>query len=249
MTMALAPFIAEQYINAYNEWDAAARRAAVAALWTDDAEHIGGFSARGHDEISAGIGKVQESAAPAAARFRLRPGFCSRDEILVMLWDLVTEAGDVIGSGATVAVTTPGGRISTEYVYEFADKDPAQASSQELAERYVNAWNEPDDGVRAEVIRGLWTPSGVHIGGFVGTGYGELLEGINESHQRHVLGNNLRFRARQHAMRRRDTIFFVWDAEPVGHEGSPVATGLQVLQLGDDEKVQKDYTLMMAGTD
>lgn len=250
MTMSLGKGIAEQYVDAHNQSDLAALVAEVSALWTSDAEHLGEFAATGRDAIFRGMTKIRtEKVEPAGITFRLQPAVLSRDEVLVFLWDAVSEQDNIVGRGATVAVTTPSGCISADRAYTFADDDPVQRPAQELAERYVDAWNEPDSQARAGIIRGLWASTGVHIGGFVGAGYEELTEGINESHLRHVVGNHLRFRARRHAARKGDTVFFIWDVEPADRRGSPVAAGAQVLQLDSDNKIRKDFTLMMPGAD
>ncbi|GAA3527327.1 hypothetical protein GCM10022222_07900 [Amycolatopsis ultiminotia] len=247
MTMALAQDIAEEYLAAYNQPDPARRAYAVAGLWTEDARQFGDTTVEGRAAIVSAIGALRkESFGPSGATLRLGPEICSRDEVLVIRWEVVAGGGEILETGATVAVTTPGGRIKDEYIFILSDSFEERA--QDFAQRYVSAWNDLDAGRRDELVRGLWTPEGVHLGGFVGTGHAELIEGIDRSHNRLVAGSGLRFRARRHATRKGDTVFFIWDAVPPAPDATAVATAAQVLRL-DGDLVCKDFTIMMSGTD
>ncbi|MGW1066927.1 hypothetical protein ACWD4F_20720 [Streptomyces aureus] len=35
--------------------------------------------------------------------------------------------------------------------------------AQDLIERYIGVWNEPDPGIRLKTVRDLWTEDGVHL--------------------------------------------------------------------------------------
>jgi hypothetical protein len=93
--------IAQRYIDAWNQTDPTARRAAMDELYTEDARYVDPLSvAEGKAAITATIGAVQ--------RFR---------------WELGPAGEPAPIVGFDVAVTDNEGRIQT--VFGFLDKVPA----------------------------------------------------------------------------------------------------------------------------
>ena len=114
--------LVQDYIEAWNETDAPARRAAVARLWAPAGRYVDPLAdVRGHDQIAATIGAVQEQftgltfellgevdAHHAQARFRWGLGPAG-EEPLVVGFDVLEVGQD--------------GRVET--VLGFLDRVPA----------------------------------------------------------------------------------------------------------------------------
>lgn len=246
--MATAQNIADRCVDAYNESDRPALTKAVTSLWAGDGAHFGGFSAKGHDELVRGIVQMRvEKVEPANLKFRLASDVLSREDVIMFLWDAAAEPDPPVATGATVIRTTPDGRIQTDYSFTFIDDDPSQRPAQEFAERFAGAFNEPDPETRAGLVRDLWTPTGVHLGHFTAEGHQAIIEGITESYQQNNVESRIRFRARRHAMRKGDAVFFLWDVVPLDSPGSSAAVGAEIALLNDDGRIEKDYSVTLEG--
>ena len=118
---------------------------------------------------------------------------------------------------------------------------------QELADRYVAAWNETDAKRRRQAIEGLWVSDGEH---HVNTrhvvGYDGLEERIRTSHEKNVTNSNNVFRAVQDARRLHDVVTFHWQMLPADRD-EVLATGLQFLIIGDDGRIVTDYQFVQSG--
>lgn len=115
--------LADRYIATWNEPDAKARRAAVAALWAADGTYTDPLaSVEGHDAIAALIAGAREQFPGFA--FRLLGPVDSHHDIGRFGWELVPEAGgESVVEGSDVAVVGDDGRVKG--VYGFLDKVPA----------------------------------------------------------------------------------------------------------------------------
>jgi len=117
---------------------------------------------------------------------------------------------------------------------------------QDLADRYVALWNEPDPEARRRAIAQLWAPDGVH---YVRTleyrGHQALDERVLGSHDKNVrLGGN-RFRAVRDAQLLRDVVQFHWEMLPA-HGEQVLAVGLEVLVLNDQQRIVRDYQFIVS---
>jgi hypothetical protein len=119
------------------------------------------------------------------------------------------------------------------------------SDAQELADRYVEVWNQPDAERRQLLIRDLWAADGVH---FVGTrealGYEALQQRVTGSHEKNVRDKGYRFRAVQNAMALRDVVTFQWEMIEAATD-RVAATGLEFLVLNQEHKVRTDYQFIV----
>lgn len=112
----------ERYIATWNEQDPTARRAAIDAIWTEDARYVDPMVvAEGRAAIDATIGAVQEQFAGLG--FRLAGPVDSHHDIARFTWELAPDGGEAIVVGFDVAVLTEDGRIKA--MHGFLDKVPA----------------------------------------------------------------------------------------------------------------------------
>ncbi|MFI6843702.1 hypothetical protein OG535_30270 [Kitasatospora sp. NBC_00085] len=131
-------------------------------------------------------------------------------------------------------------------------------TAQEIADRYIALWTEPDPALRRKAIELVWAEGGVHVLqppveirdraaelGFEDTaleaaGYDAIETRVSRSHREFVAPGEFTFRARDTAVRLRDCLRFTWEMVPVDG-GEPVGSGLEVLLLDDEDRVTTDY--------
>jgi hypothetical protein len=117
---------------------------------------------------------------------------------------------------------------------------------QQLADRYVAVWNEPDLQARRRVIAELWAPDGAHyVRSRECRGYGELETRVAGSHEKNVTIGKNRFRARPNAQALHDTVTFNWEMLPQASE-EVLAVGLEFLMLDRDGRIVADYQFIVA---
>lgn len=114
--------LATRYIDCWNETDPAARREAVAALWTEDARYVDPLGdAAGRDAIDATIAAVQERFPGFV--FALAGAVDGHHDQLRFTWELGPAGADAPIAGFDVATTNGDGRLRT--VVGFLDRVPA----------------------------------------------------------------------------------------------------------------------------
>jgi hypothetical protein len=114
--------IAQRYIDAWNQTDPTARRAAVDELYTGDARYIDPLAvAEGKEAITATIGAVQQQFP--GFEFRLAGPVDGHHNQARFGWELGSAGEPAPIVGFDVAVTDNEGRIQT--VLGFFDKVPA----------------------------------------------------------------------------------------------------------------------------
>jgi hypothetical protein len=130
--------------------------------------------------------------------------------------------------------------------------------ARELVRRYVAVWTEPDAELRRKAIQGLWAEDGAHVLqppqeirqaaaelGFPSVtlearGHDALEIRVTRAYRDFVAPGEFTFRARDNADRLGDIVKFNWEMVPVGG-GAAAAVGLEILVLGEDDRIKTDY--------
>jgi hypothetical protein len=119
------------------------------------------------------------------------------------------------------------------------------SDAQELADRYVEVWNERDDDERRRRIAALWVTNGVHyVAAREARGYTELEQRITGSHEKNVVLAGNRFRAAKDARALRDVITFHWEMLPA-HDDTVLAIGLEFLVVNAEGRILTDYQFVL----
>jgi hypothetical protein len=122
--MTASPDLAARYLAAWNQTDPAARRAAVADLFTEDARYTDPLAdVTGRDAIEATIAAVQ--AQFPGFVFRLAGPVDAHHDQVRFTWHLGPEGQEAPIVGFDVAVTDGDGRIRA--VLGFLDRVPSAA--------------------------------------------------------------------------------------------------------------------------
>ena len=114
-----------RYIAAWNEPDAVRRRDLVARTWTDDGTYVDGArDCRGHDEISAAIGKAQDHFP--GYRLHIASGIDMHHGYVRFSWVAGgTPEAPLYIKGTDLAAVAADGRLRS--VVGFTDAAPAPA--------------------------------------------------------------------------------------------------------------------------
>jgi hypothetical protein len=128
---------------------------------------------------------------------------------------------------------------------------------QDLVDRYVRVWNEPDAERRREAIATLWTEDGVQILqppqqilqaaaviGFIPTlearGYQALEARVTRAYEEFIAPGEFAFRPRDNVARLDDVVKFNWEMVPTSG-GEAAGAGLEILILDPDGRIRIDY--------
>jgi SnoaL-like protein len=114
----------------------------------------------------------------------------------------------------------------------------------DLAERYIQLWNEPDADVRRKVIVELFAEDGTHVDDAVDVkGHDAIEQIVTVAHQQFVAEGGFRFRSRGNADGFRNVVRFNWEMHPAGSD-QVLAVGFDFITLNDDGRIRADYQFM-----
>jgi hypothetical protein len=150
----------------------------------------------------------------------------------------------------------PRDRFRVRLVGAVRDKENPM-TPQELCERYVSAWNEPDADVRRQRVAELWSEGGYQVLappqdirasastlGMTATleahGHDALQARVTRAYEEFVAGGGYIFRPHGDAERLRDVVKFRWEMVPAAG-GEIAGVGLEILLLDQDERIRADY--------
>lgn len=134
--------------------------------------------------------------------------------------------------------------------------------AQELTNRYVAVWNEPDADARRKAVEELWTEDGVHLLeppeeivkrateiGVTATlearGHAELVRRVTTAYGEFVAPGQLEFVPHGEAVVLRDLVKLRWAMVPAGG-GDALAVGIDLLLLAPDGRIRTDYQFIEA---
>ncbi|WP_405691704.1 hypothetical protein [Streptomyces sp. NBC_01185] len=115
-------------------------------------------------------------------------------------------------------------------------------SANELLERYIAVWNEPDAAARRATVAGMWGPDGLHYTQtrrFQGTE--ALVARVTEAYDQFISGQGLRFRSGGAAVEHHGAAAFNWVMTPKDQAGTVLAVGFDVVLLDDRGRIAVDY--------
>lgn len=114
----------------------------------------------------------------------------------------------------------------------------------ELADRYVELWNEPDPELRFKTIAELFAEDGTHVDEYVDVKGHQAIAGIvSIAHKRFVTEGGNYFRSRGNADGFRNVVRFNWEMVSV-KSALVLAAGFDFLTLNDDGRIRVDYQFM-----
>jgi hypothetical protein len=132
----------------------------------------------------------------------------------------------------------------------------------ELCERYVALWNEPDTERRRALIADLWAADGEQVlvppqetraaaaemnmrALFEARGHRELMDRATDAYERFIASGEYAFRRRDDPERLRDVVKFRWEMVS-NADGKVAGVGLEFLVLDAAGKIVSDYQFIEA---
>ena len=142
------------------------------------------------------------------------------------------------------------------------EEDDVKNSAEELADRYVTVWNEPDAEVRRKTVEELWTADGVHLlqppeeivkrANEIGVhavlevrGYDDLYRRVTRAYDEFVAPGQFEFRRHGEVATLHDMVKLRWAMVPAGG-GEVLAVGIDLLLLAPDGRIRRDYQFIEA---
>jgi len=116
--------LARRYIHIWNETDPAARRAQVAALWTENGTHyVRAREVHGHADLETRVATShQTNVAERNYLFEQNGGVEALRDMVKFNWRMVPNGGGAIAATGLIVVLLAGdGRIRIDY--QFIDPD------------------------------------------------------------------------------------------------------------------------------
>jgi hypothetical protein len=115
-----AQTLAERYVAAWNEPDAARRCCALAALWAPDApRRERAREARGYGALGKLIqGSAERNGGESGVRYRAAPTARLRGDVLTFRWEmLLAKSETVLASGLEFLIVDEKGRILADHPF------------------------------------------------------------------------------------------------------------------------------------
>ena len=112
-----AQALADRYVAAWNEPDAARRSSAIAALWAPDA--LGHSGGRGYAPLTRlTVAAPAKNAAREGIRFRAAPTARLRGDVVTFRWEmLLADSETVLASGLEFLIVDDDGRILVDHPF------------------------------------------------------------------------------------------------------------------------------------
>jgi hypothetical protein len=144
---------------------------------------------------------------------------------------------------------------------KIAPPETRTRNAEQLADRFIALWNEPDPERRRRMIAELWTEDGSQVLqppqemreiaarpglGMAATlearGHAELEARAATAYEQWVGSGQLSFRRRDDVEQLDDVVKFHWEA--VSPDGEVTAVGLDFLVLGAEARIRRDYVFI-----
>ena len=111
-----AQALADLYVAAWNEPDAAKRISAIASLWAPDALNRG---ARGYAPLSKlTLVSPAKNGRQEGVRFRAAPSARLRGDVVIFRWEmLLADSETVLAGGLEFLIVDPDGRILVDHPF------------------------------------------------------------------------------------------------------------------------------------
>ena len=112
---------------------------------------------------------------------------------------------------------------------------------EELVDRYIAVWNEPDAEARRKNIPTLWTEDGANLTkSLEARGYEALEARIASAHEKFVRTGGFVFKSMNRTESHHNVVTFHWIMVPAAG-GEVAAAGVNFIILDDDGRIRCDY--------
>jgi hypothetical protein len=117
---------------------------------------------------------------------------------------------------------------------------------QQIVDRYIAIWHEPDAARRRVAVAELWRPDGACLSASIEAhGYDELEARVARAYQRWVADEECIFRPRTEVVSHHDALAFSWEMVPRAG-GEAISIGRDFFVVDDDGRVRVVYQFVEA---
>ncbi|MEU9134005.1 hypothetical protein AB0D08_39000 [Kitasatospora sp. NPDC048540] len=214
----------DRYVRVWNEPDPAARRAAVAELWTPDGLHYTQTRVfRGTDALDARTTEAYDQfVGGSGLLFRHRDNLVAHHDAAVFNWEMTPGSShDVLAVGFDFVLLDEAGRIRVDY--QFNEPPAPVAELDELAGRLLALAKEPDEELRGKQTAALYSPHARLVDAAAERDVPSALAAAPAGEVRRLRG---------HASAQHDAVRYGWELTPA--DGGPAVTGVDFLIRGED---------------
>jgi hypothetical protein len=148
------------YVAVWNEPKADERCRRIRSVWAPDGTTCYRLlDARGYDAIEARVaGSWDKWLREGKHIFRPKSAVSHHGAVKFEFVMTTVPTGEVAANGLCFLLLDPDGRIKHDYQF-----NPSADESNELADRYLTMWNEPNPVIRNQQVTELWAHDGVLI--------------------------------------------------------------------------------------
>jgi hypothetical protein len=233
--------LADRYVAIWNEPDADARRATVAALWTPEGATLHRLiEARGHEALEARVAGAHEKwVRDRGYTFRSRHNAVGHHDVVKFNWEMgPPSGGEVVSVGLDYCLLDADGRMRCTYQF-IVPGAPASTEVAALVERYLAVWNESDSSARRRQVVELWEEDGAHVLPSAEIrGHAAIEAEIVRTYDA-AIAKGFIFTA-DDVEGHHDVVRFDWAMRPSA-DGPAAATGSTLIVLDADGRIRRDY--------
>ncbi|WP_018635210.1 hypothetical protein [Parafrankia elaeagni] len=233
--------LVERYMAIWNEPDPTARRRAVEELWAPTGEHfVQTYGFQGYDAIEGRVGRAHTQwVRDGGYLFLAGDDLAGHGNLVKFSWEMVPAAGgEAASTGFDVLVLDDEGRILIDH--QFNNPAVPSVERNELADRYLAVWNEPDQARRRERLAAVWAPGGTLVDAETGgtaSGLAAVEKVVAAADPRIAAG--YRSRRTGDADGHRDVLRLHWELRSA--EGRRAADGFDFLVLDSDGRISAGH--------
>lgn len=224
------------YVAVWNEPDADERSRRIRSVWAPDGTSCYRLlDARGYDAIEARVaGSWDRWIREGKHIFRPKCTVSHHDAVKFEFIMTTVPGGEVVANGLCFLLLDTNGRVKHDYQFNPSANEP-----NELADRYLAVWNEPDPMIRHRQILDLWADEAVLISeALVSKGRAEIEARAAEMHNSHV-AQGLRFLSANSTQAHHGLMKFSWKLSD--RDDTVTATWTDLMVLDEDGRIQFDY--------
>lgn len=224
------------YVAVWNEPEAGERRRRIRSVWAPDGTTCYRLlDARGYDAIEARVaGSWDKWLREGKHIFRPKGTISHHDAVKFEFAMTTMPACEVVANGLCFLLLDPDGRIKHDYQF-----NPSANELNELADRYLMMWNEPDPMIRRRQIRELWAHDGVLISDASVSKGPAAIEARATGMRKAHAAKGLRFASANSTQAHHGLIKFSWKL--AGPDDAETVAWTDLIILDESGRIRFDY--------
>jgi hypothetical protein len=115
-----------------------------------------------------------------------------------------------------------------------------------FVDRYVQMWNDPDPGLRRQIIEELWAPDGAnYTESITAVGYDAIEARVSRAHETYVRTGGYRFRSTGIPEGHHEAVKVDWEMFQVA-DGVVASVGIEFLIFDENGRIASDHQFIIS---